>query len=282
MQLVLFHRFLADQAVIRNRFAWIRSEDLEEMIAPPWCSKVGWEIVEVVPDFKLAALAPFAQVPSELSANGQRTAQLLTDPWGTTASAQLLHEIVSMAHVKEESGYHALRLSPSADLSLHDAQVPERKLTEYALSFVHPKGKHKAHLFKELLGIEAKDWRYLAAQLLRGLAGAKIERVRLSNHGVKYSADIPVVGLNGVTKVVETGWIALNDQPPRLTTVLIADRDAVARSEAQKPPVIVQADSSEEKARENLRHGSERGASEGECYCSNSGQICRWAHPSGG
>lgn len=96
-----------------------------------------------------------------------------------------------------------------------------RKLTEYALNDQHPDGKHKAVLFRELLDIRKEDWAFLAEQLVAGLQKEMVERPRKSDHGVQYHVDIPVVGRNGVKKLVRTGWIIQSNQPPRLTTALI-------------------------------------------------------------
>lgn len=245
VQVQLLCQFLVDQAVINNRSAWTRSVDEGETVAPSWTSKVGLRLVEVVSNSELARIPPLVPIPVELSENGKRTSQMLMDPMEATPGTILLREIVTMADVTEEPEYEALKLS-TTKMPLLKAEVPEAKLTKYSLSFDHPKGRHKAHLFKELLGIEAKDWRYLAAQLLRGLNGAKIERVRLSKHGVKYSANIPVLGLNGAMKIVETGWIALNDHPPRLTTALVAQEGTDVETKAEKPPVAVSGSSAEE------------------------------------
>ncbi|MCP6612459.1 hypothetical protein NL511_29805, partial [Klebsiella pneumoniae] len=44
-------------------------------------------------------------------------------------------------------------------------KVPVEKLLNYALNMEHEKGKHKAFLFCQHLGIDSSQWRYLAYQL---------------------------------------------------------------------------------------------------------------------
>lgn len=48
--------------------------------------------------------------------------------------------------------------------SASDATVEATKLAGYALNPEHPKGQHKARLFRDVLAITAEDAEYLAAQ----------------------------------------------------------------------------------------------------------------------
>jgi hypothetical protein len=105
-----------------------------------------------------------------------------------------------------------------------DAVVALAKLTDYALNPEHPKGRHKAKLFAELLGIEAEHADYLAGQLKHGLAGAEVVReVRGAEHGVQYHVVVDIRGVNGEVRPVVAAWIIREDGLPSLTTAYVAD-----------------------------------------------------------
>lgn len=52
-------------------------------------------------------------------------------------------------------------------LNYRKAIIDLRKLREYCLNPEHPVGKHKAHMFKKLLGIGQKDALYLKEKFFR-------------------------------------------------------------------------------------------------------------------
>ncbi|UXA15854.1 hypothetical protein KXD97_32450 (plasmid) [Mycobacterium sp. SMC-8] len=119
--------------------------------------------------------------------------------------------------------------------------VPEAKLAGYALNPAHPSGRHKARLFRELLGIEADDWRFLAGQLRRGVRRAPaLRQVRGDEFGVRFDVVVAVKGRNGAVKPVLSGWILRPGQPASLTTAWVARRgteaDVAADDVAVLPP----------------------------------------------
>jgi hypothetical protein len=116
--------------------------------------------------------------------------------------------------------------------------VSEEKLAGYVLNPQHPVGGHKARLFRDLLSIEASDWRYLAAQLADGLERVQLRRVRAETRGVKYEADIPVVGRNGKTLDVRTAWIVRSAEPIRLTTAYLSVENEQSRAAGCEPDMV--------------------------------------------
>jgi hypothetical protein len=109
-------------------------------------------------------------------------------------------------------------------------RVDVRKLCEYCLNEQHNKrdgspgdGRHKAYLFRSLLGITKNDWRFLGEQLVAGLERRLIKKTRKSEYGIQYSLDVPVTGRNGLTKVVTSAWIIRPNESPSLVTAYIAD-----------------------------------------------------------
>jgi hypothetical protein len=102
----------------------------------------------------------------------------------------------------------------------------ESKLVGYSLSETHPLGRHKARLFHSALGINSSHWRYLAFQLIDGLLRSTPSQTRgryVDDTGeslVQYRTDIAVMGLNGQTAVVATGWKVDHDMHIRIVTSL--------------------------------------------------------------
>ena len=118
--------------------------------------------------------------------------------------------------------------------------VPDSKLTKYALdpNSESPDARSKAKLFEEVLGIKKSDWRFLAWQLQRALSGGTLERVGPSKYGIQYRASLQVLGINGLTRTVETGWIVRDDEPAQLVTTYIAERKN-QRGVPDVPPLSV-------------------------------------------
>ena len=106
----------------------------------------------------------------------------------------------------------------------------------YALNPNHKDGKHKARVFRSALGIEAKDWKFLASQLKAGLGAATIiQKVRSEDYAVKSRVLVPVTGRNGVVKPVLSAWEVRPRQPPRLTTAYVYEPEVVTD---ELPPVL--------------------------------------------
>ena len=102
--------------------------------------------------------------------------------------------------------------------------VSKDKLTGYVLNENHATGGHKARLFKKTLGISSTHWRYLRNRIVKALPSAKLHKTRITDHGIQYHAVVPILGRNGKTKQVLTGWIVQSDQNARLTTAYLASK----------------------------------------------------------
>lgn len=117
-------------------------------------------------------------------------------------------------------------------------EVPVTKLLDYALNSEHATGRHKARLFSDLLGIVARDWRYLAYQIKRGINLGRLEKARVTEHGVQYTVLMRVVGLNGKTCTVVTAWIIRPEGAARLVTAYPADKSKQRTKPGMAPPWI--------------------------------------------
>src|ERR1700739_3170440 len=96
-----------------------------------------------------------------------------------------------------------LKQLPDAPDEVH---VQARKLTDYLLNPTHSKGAGKASFFEDVLQITRDDWQFLQAQLVDRLSAAAYEDVRLDQYGIRFTALLPIVGRNGATATIETGW----------------------------------------------------------------------------
>ena len=100
----------------------------------------------------------------------------------------------------------ARRPHPSALPKYEKAVIPRAKLEEYALNPAHKDGRHKARLFKSILGFEKADWQTLVKLILDELPYHEAVLSREDKWGKFYSVTLPIIGPNGNTAVVQTIW----------------------------------------------------------------------------
>lgn len=93
------------------------------------------------------------------------------------------------------------------------AVIPIEKLRDYALEMNHPKGKHKATLFKSELGIELHHAEAFRELLRAGLATAPAYEGKTTSYGKHWTTYHKIVGLNASTRVVTVAWIFKTEQP---------------------------------------------------------------------
>jgi len=97
------------------------------------------------------------------------------------------------------------------------AVIDPRKLTEYCLSPVHLRGRHKAKVFELALGLGRGDAAWLRDAILRNLAGARHEQLEEDRFGARWRSDLRIAR-HGRTAMVRTVWIVAEDRVPRLLT----------------------------------------------------------------
>jgi len=101
------------------------------------------------------------------------------------------------------------------------AIIDPRKITDYCLDPNHDEGKHKAILFRELLGMTAAD----AEVLIEAVKAAAIENEasmgRRDKYGQRYIVEFDLAGKRGTARV-RTAWIIRSTETvPRLVTCYI-------------------------------------------------------------
>jgi len=103
---------------------------------------------------------------------------------------------------------------PNADRAILDI----RKLERYCLDPTHPRGRHKARVFREALGIGQHDAGWLRGALLNGIKGAEALEMGADGFGTRFRADLPLARQSREC-VVRTVWIVrLDEQVPRFVT----------------------------------------------------------------
>lgn len=129
--------------------------------------------------------------------------------------------------------------SISGPFSWEQIDIPEKKLTRYALNLEHEgSGKSKAELFRLLLNITKEDWRYLAAQIENAMESGSLCNVRQTDYGVQFHIDIPIKGLNDVSRTIRTAWIIREPQRCSLVTAYILD-PSQQKGAGGQPPLVV-------------------------------------------
>jgi hypothetical protein len=96
---------------------------------------------------------------------------------------------------------------PDALPNYQKAVIPRSKLEDYALNPASNDGRHKARLFKSILGFERADWQKLEKAILDELPYYEAILTREDKWGKYYSISIPIVGLTGKKAIVQTIWI---------------------------------------------------------------------------
>jgi hypothetical protein len=103
----------------------------------------------------------------------------------------------------------------------NDAIIDQRKLTDYCLSPDHDDGKHKAQLFRDLLGLTREH----AGMLLDTLRVAAVDGEAIlgyaDHYGQRYVIDFEFQGLAGQATIRSAWIIRTNETVPRLVTCYI-------------------------------------------------------------
>jgi hypothetical protein len=103
-----------------------------------------------------------------------------------------------------------------------NAVLPRVKLEKYVLDLTNPVSKHKAILFKRVLGFVQSDWGLLAKAILDELPYYEAVLGRRNHYGQRYNVTMPIIGPNGRTADVLTAWIIdTGEDYPRFITAYV-------------------------------------------------------------
>ena len=99
-----------------------------------------------------------------------------------------------------------------------NAVVDIRKLRDYCLNTEHSTGKHKARLFRSILGMTAENASELREILLQVVQTQEAKLGRRDLFGQRYTLDFALEWHNK-SATIRSGWIIeVNSQVPRLTS----------------------------------------------------------------
>ena len=99
--------------------------------------------------------------------------------------------------------------------------IDQRKVVEYCLSPDHDDGKHKARLFRDLLGLTRDHATLLLDALKEAAVDGEAVSGRLDCYGQRYVIDFEFVGPTGQA-MIRSAWIMRpGETAPRLVTCYI-------------------------------------------------------------
>lgn len=106
-----------------------------------------------------------------------------------------------------------------ARLPNHERAVLDiRKLVDYCLNHQHPRGRHKARVFRDALGVTQSDSVWLRSILLAALPNTEATELVSDGFGKRWCVDAPV-SRQGKHIVVRTIWIVrTGEDTPRFVT----------------------------------------------------------------
>jgi hypothetical protein len=98
------------------------------------------------------------------------------------------------------------------------AVIELTKLRDYCLSSEHPRGRHKARVFREALGLTVTDVEWLQQQFMEAIQNHSAEKQATDRFGSRWRIDIPLTRQDR-SAVVRTIWmINTGENFPRLIT----------------------------------------------------------------
>ena len=103
----------------------------------------------------------------------------------------------------------------------HQAIVDGRKIADYCLSPDHDDGRHKAHLFQALTGLNRDNAGLLVDALRQAAASGDTAAGRVDRYGRRYVIHFEFTGPSG-TAMIRSAWIVrTGEDMPRLVTCYI-------------------------------------------------------------
>jgi hypothetical protein len=103
---------------------------------------------------------------------------------------------------------------PQVDRAILDLQ----KIENYCLNSLHPRGRHKARVFREALGIGRDDAAWLRRELLDAVRHGEAAELVRDEFGIRWRVDVPLARQDRRV-VIRTVWIIRSgEQVPRFVT----------------------------------------------------------------
>lgn len=102
-----------------------------------------------------------------------------------------------------------------------EAIIDRRKLVDYVLSPMHPRGRHKARVFASVLGLGAGEAAVLEAALRQAALSSEAVSTGVDIYGARYQIDF-VFRFRGRSAIITSAWLCPADAgPPRFLTAFV-------------------------------------------------------------
>ena len=101
------------------------------------------------------------------------------------------------------------------------AFVDEKKLINYCLSMRHRRGRHKARVFKSVLGFDESSAPILREALIEAARTHEALRGEIDEHGQRFTIDFAITGSVGSGNVRSIWIVRRGEDFPRLVTCYI-------------------------------------------------------------
>ncbi|MBK2672054.1 type VI secretion system tube protein Hcp [Citrobacter freundii] len=143
---------------------------------------------------------------------------------GKLSTASALAEISNYSKIPSLESPYLKGFTSEAEtlLNAKHAVIDPKKMASYALNPEHPVGGNKARVFESALGFNPSNAGFLVSRVQQGIISSSAELGAYDKFGQRMSVDIPIIGVNGETAIVRTGWMYETDSlVPRMTTIYV-------------------------------------------------------------
>lgn len=234
----LFVQVMYKDAFIRNGCVFVRAgyEGTYDGVffGADTFSQVG---MVTLPYEEFEEKAPSADIPDSLSPRGLVTEIRMRRRMELDIHQKIINSLYLEHSLRDIERPFQWDISQLPD-SPEEVEVQATKLTDYLLDIEHKNGGSKAKFFRKHLAINKKDWLYLYSQFVDGLGEVPFEDVRLDEYGIRFTAYLPVIGRNGATATIETGWIVRPGERASFVTAIPATKDHFLERQAIPPSIV--------------------------------------------
>lgn len=105
--------------------------------------------------------------------------------------------------------------------SAEQAFIDIKKLRDYCLSQTHPRGRHKARVFVDALGMTAADAEELRRLILAAALSSDATLAEKDDYGQRYVVDFSINRTGRETRIRSSWIVRRGEDFPRLTSCYI-------------------------------------------------------------
>ncbi|MCE8044370.1 hypothetical protein HOP60_19685 [Halomonas daqingensis] len=191
----------------------------------------------VVPYDQFNIAAPSLVLPAALSARGLVSKMRMERRMALNIHQKIMHDLSFSRALYDLGREFEWDLSQLPDAP-EEVNVQASKIADYLLDPDHKDNRGKAKFFEDHLGITNSNWTYLHSQLVDALGHITYEDVRIDNYGVRFTANLPIIGKNKKTATIETGWIVRPGERASFVTAYPGKKNTELEERASPPPLV--------------------------------------------